>query len=66
MKPKKDLWPVTVNQARAALVLRGSSLHKWATARGYSSSYLYASLRGIRDGDKSRKIVSELLADIHS
>ena len=68
MQQKKDrpTLPITLQEARAAMVLRGTSLHRWATERGYGSSFLYMTLRGLRWGPKGNKIVKELLADIHS
>ena len=68
MKQKKGspAKSITLREARAAMVIRGTSLHRWATERGYGSSFLYMTLRGLRSGPKGHKIVKELLADIHS
>jgi len=64
MQAKKNIWPINIQQARSAMILRGTSLNRWAKSHGYSSAYIHLTLTGQRSGPKSRKIVNELLSEI--
>jgi hypothetical protein len=53
-----------VRRARAALVLRGDSLHAWSRRRGYCDAYVHLALCGQRKGPKARRIVEELTSEV--
>jgi gp16 family phage-associated protein len=54
------------NRVRAALALRGTSLRKWAIARGHNDKTVYAALHGHRGGKKSRQILEDLERLVHA
>ncbi len=49
---------------RAALVLRGTSLHRWALAHGYRNDTTRLAVAGLRRGPLSRRIVAQLKQEL--
>lgn len=53
----------TVQKVRAALVARGSSLHRWCLENGVDTSNARLALSGRWDGPKARLLRSRLLSE---
>jgi hypothetical protein len=53
-----------VGMARAALILRGTTLADWARAEGYLPSTLHNAVSGRRAGLRSRMLRTKLLREL--
>lgn len=53
-----------VRAVRAALILRGTSLHAWASTVGKRPQYVQLAVRGQRRGPIARRIVAALKRDL--
>ncbi len=51
----------TIEQVKAAFVLRGTTLNSWSKSQGVDSSHVSKAVKGIRKGSKARKLLADVI-----
>jgi hypothetical protein len=55
---------MSLNEVRAAFVLRGTSLTRWAAGRGLDPSHVRKALIGRRRGPVARKLLEQVMNSV--
>jgi hypothetical protein len=56
----KGKFKISPNAIRAHFLLRNTTLYQWAMARGFAPSSIFAAVRGLRMGPRSKKLLTAL------